>query len=177
MSIGFEETKDQASGLYVEMPEQNVALRIREGIVEEGTNPENPSFVIKWEFEGCPGTVTDKDGNKHDATALFIGPWWYINKSGKNRKGKQDGRWTQLVSLAKKLGISGTGISSSNITQEFISQFVGRAFVAENFSGERKVKLDKQKQPVMEADGVTPSTFVDYNFWQVKEAAPQFDVK
>lgn len=164
---------EEKSTTFFEMPEQPVTLLILAGTVEESTD--GNSFIIKWEMEGkAPATVLDKAGNQQGFNGLPWNPWWYLPKSGRNQAGKVSGAWTRLNSLAKKLNVSMAGVSTHNVPQAFVNAFVGKAFVAEDFTGERKAKK-KGGQPVIDEVSGEVKTIVEYNFWRVKEAAPRYN--
>lgn len=177
--MNLDDYKEQTAQTYFELDKKPMTLRILDGVLEESTDGQQ--FIIKWQFEGAaPSQVVGKDGNTYDFANMPLSPWWYLPKSGRSKnkktgKDQEDSRCAQFASLARKLGLPTAGLTIATLTQGFVDKFAGKAFVAEDFYGARKVKK-QNGEPVMDDEG-NPKTFIEYNFWRIKESAPSFNAK
>lgn len=171
----FQEKPPQS---YPELAKTSVVLRVNNVTQEDSTDGQ--SVVFKWEYEVVsPATAKDKAGNEHDIADMKITPWVYLPKDGKAKTGKNAGKahpkWTTLFTTARRLNISLEGVTTDNLPADFAAQFRGRVFEVKDFEGQLRT-LKKDGNVVMQDDGVTPKQVVDYNWWQIGDAQPKFDV-
>lgn len=166
------ELPDQVASGYPEVNLKDAILRVLDVTLTEQASE---TWRVAWEIEVVnPG----KDIAGNDITDFIVKISDFLPKNGLTKSGKNEGKpfwkWSRLKSLAKKLSIDMGDFDTETVSQEFFSKFKGRAYKA-SLKGERKPSM-RGGEPVMQDDGITPKTFVDYSTGDPKEAAPKFDV-